>query len=193
MGWLVSYAKYDEIVALGVQTTYSVVSNDVKNPLVFATNLITFSTPPTDLACSILKLIAFNMFLTDLHPTTYLVGRLCNTSHRFGSLSQFFQHLPSICHTFASSSSQPRPSLPLPPSSSLLPPRPPSQSYPELVRPWARLPLVDILPPVVSPILDGPRYSKYWMSLDSQYWLSPYSQYWMPSYSLYWDREWWDR
>ena len=71
MGWLVSYAKYDEIVASGVQTC-SVVRNHIKNPSVFATNFVTFSTPPIDLACSILKLIVFILLLIDFDRFCYL-------------------------------------------------------------------------------------------------------------------------
>ena len=58
------YVKYNEIVASGVQTC-SVVSNEVKSPSVLATIFITFSTPPIDLACSILKLIVFILFVID--------------------------------------------------------------------------------------------------------------------------------
>ena len=56
--------KNNEIVASGVRT-YSVVSNDVNNPTVLANIFITLSTPPIDLACSILKLIVFILFKID--------------------------------------------------------------------------------------------------------------------------------
>ena len=58
MGCFVLYVKYSELVASGVQNC-SVVSDDLKNPAAFATVLETFSTPPIDLAWSILKLIVF--------------------------------------------------------------------------------------------------------------------------------------
>ena len=56
VGWLGLYVKYNDIVASGVQNC-SVVINDLKDPLDFATNVITFSTPPIDVACSTLKMI----------------------------------------------------------------------------------------------------------------------------------------